>query len=147
MGLEVEIEHEYKLTESELIEAAREHVRATEAHDKLVELFKDDRASWRSRIKEARQRRDDIGKKYMNGSEKRKTLAVEHPNLETKKFEYIHEGKVIKTRDMTPEDIALHGTQPMFDEPRQSEAQMEIGHVIAQETRKGSKADMVTKAN
>ena len=135
-GAEVQIEIEYKLTEDERTEMARHSVRLSDKHDKLVDDFKENRATWRGEIKTAKQELTDAQKAFMVGSEPRKLKCVEDIDLDNKQANYIHLGKIVKSRDLTVEEIAVHGTKPMFEEPSPQE---DIGHVIQSETKRTKK--------
>lgn len=135
----IKIIKEYKLSEEEKTEAAKDGIRLAEAYDKHNEDFKDDRAQWRKELKDLKTSRDAKHKAFLTGTEMREYECSVHINMETKKAEYIHVGTVIETRDLTVDEIEKYGQKPMFDAPPS-----EITQVMKEETRRGSKKDLVT---
>jgi hypothetical protein len=139
MSDQVELEIEYELSESEATEKAKEGVRLSAELDKLEEAFKDARADWRRRIKDMKAARDAANMAFMLGTEPRKIHCVEVVNLDKRQFEYVHNGRIIRTRDMTPDDLAKHGTAPMF--PASDDERQEIRDIISGEKNRKKKKD------
>lgn len=137
---QVEVEIECELTETERQARACDGCRLNDELDKMVEAFKDDRALWRTKIKSLKNLRDDTNKAFMIGSERRKMMCVANVDMDKKIMEFIHEGRVVKTRDLTSEEIIANAERPMFDTPS---AQEDIGHVIKAETKRNSKKDLM----
>jgi len=142
---QIEIEIEVELSEDERTAIARSVCQRTEVYDKHVIKLKDDRAQGRKELKDMKAEIDREQKEFLIGRRIVKAKAVGHINMETKKFEVIHEGKVIRTRDLTSEEIEQFGTKPMFDEP--VSAQEDIGHVHRTETKRGAKKDIISGVN
>lgn len=143
MNSSVELEVEYPLSDSDLALRAMDESRLTARLNKLTAEFKDSAADWRLRIKAVKKERDDINLAIMEGSERVKVTCIEYINLDTKTADYIHQGKTIRSRDLTVEEIAQHGTKPMFEVEPMS-AHEDLGHVIRAETKKTSKKDLMT---
>lgn len=143
MSAQVTLELEVTLPDEERTERAKEAVRLTDELDKMDEEFKDSRADWRRRIKEIKTKRDLANKAFMIGCEIQKLLCVEHINFDTKKAEYIHQGTVLKSRDLTMAEIANLESIPLFDNLEESPAS-DMKEVIQAETGKRSKKDLVS---
>lgn len=136
----VTVETEVELDEEEKTYVAREAVRLTDKLDRMEEEFKDSRSDWRRRIKDIKTKRDELNKAFMVGTENRKIECVESFDLDCKKALYHFEGKLIKERDLSMDELAQLGTQPMFEEPSQDE---DIHEVMREETKASKKRDLV----
>lgn len=142
---QIEIEIEVELSEDERTAIARSVCQRTEIYDNHVVKLKDDRAQGRKELKDMKAEIDREQKEFLIGRRVVKTKAVGHINMELKTFEVIHEGKLIRSRDLTTEEIEQFGSKPMFDEPES--AHEDIGHVRKSETKRGAKKDIVSGVN
>lgn len=136
----VSVQCEIELTDEEKIERAKDAARLTSDLDRLAKEFKNSRADWRRRIDEVKTKRDELNEAFMVGTEQRDIECDFEIDAKAKVIKFSHEGKVVKTRDLTTEELEKYGTTPLFESDENS-----VGDVMKEEKSSKKKKDVVTK--
>lgn len=136
----VPVEKVFELSADEKDELARQSMALTDEFDRLTEEFKDSRASYRKRLKDIKTNINDTNKAYREGLQKRTVPCEEHIDMESKRAVYVFDGQIISERELSMDELAQHGTAPLFEEPTES-----VQDIMREETNSKTKSDLVAK--
>lgn len=136
----VSVQCETELTDEEKIERAKDAARLTSEIDKMKREFKNSRADWRRRIADVENKRNELNDAFMIGTEQRDVECDYEIDAKNKVIKFSHEGKLVKTRDLTTEELEKYGTTPLFEAEDES-----VEGVMKEEKSSKKKKDVVTK--